>query len=453
MIGDRFLHLRGYDLRAHWRCLALVLFSAVMMGVLVSGCGRGEPATPEATATSAATATPLPTTPPTDTPVPTPVPDTPTPTPKVIQSEGEAFVPVTNGFDLDAGENPGEMVPGLDFILSAPSTGTLEFFPAGGAMFAFSGASPEEPNREQCANSPYLTHNKYVVAGLSSRYVCYQTSEGHAGYLQFTALSDERLSFMWRTFASAQSKFPPLSGARTFYAFAQDTFVPYDRKFDLDQGAEVDNGNPAGDFVVGDIGETYTVTLSPVDPAKFAFGNMYQQEPSLHDCMNLDDTLMHGKRETIVPLAVQNVCYQTREGRYGFLHFTEVTTAGVTFDWKTFEVASAKAPPPLPGAEPPAQAATPPPDCQGGELWFDVWPVATSCEAATGPWTATIFVEGHGGDCMYTYTWQDEVLAGPMAGSMTFDVHSEGGKIIGTASVTSGGVTVKGPVYIERKCP
>jgi len=319
-------------------------------------------------------------------------------------------------------------------------------------MFAFSGASVEQPSRDQCASSPYLTHNKHIVDELNSRYICYQTSDGHAGYLRFTALSAERLSFMWRTFVSAQPEFPPLSGARTYYAFAQDTFVPYDRKFDLDQGDEVEEGDSTGDFVVVDVGEPYTVTVSPVDPAKFAFGSMYQQEPSLHDCMNLDASLMHGRQETIAPLAVPNVCYRTREGRYGFLHFTEVTTQGVAFDWKTFEVASAKTPPPLPGAEE-TGSASPPSTCQGGELWLDVWPVSTSCEGATGPWTATIFVEGHGGDCMYTYTWQDEVQGGPMPGSMTFDVYSGGGKIIGTVSVTSGGVTVKGPVYVERKCP
>ncbi len=456
MIGDRMLCLRNAVLRAkvlRWCCLALVLFSAVVMGALGSGCGRGEPETPEATATLAVTATPVPTERPTETPSPTPEP-TLTPTPQVVQSEGEVTVPVTNGFDLDAGENPGEMRPGLDFILSSPSTGTLEFFPAGGAMFAFSGASPEQPDQEQCANSPYLTHNKHVITELKSRYVCYQTSEGRPGYLHFTALGDARLSFTWLTFVSPQPEFPPLSGARTYYAFAQDTFVPYDRKFDVDQGVEVESEDPAGDFVIADIGETYTVTLTPVDPAKFAFGQMYQQEPSLHDCMNLDASVMHSKRETIAPLAVDNVCYRTREGRYGFLHFTEVTTAGVTFDWKTFEVASAQAPPPLPGAvEEPTQAVTPPPTCQGGELWLDVWPVAISCEAGSEAWTATIFVEGHGGDCVYTYAWQDEVQGGPMTGSMTFDVYSGGGKIIGTASVTSGGVTVTGPVYVERKCP
>jgi hypothetical protein len=63
---------------------------------------------------------------------------------------------------------------------------------------------------------------------------------------------------------------------------------------------------------------------------------------------------------------------------------------------------------------------------------------------------ATIFVEGLGGDCVYTYAWEGEVKGGPISTSMTFDVPSSGfgSAIVGTASVTSAGATVSADVFV-----
>jgi hypothetical protein len=83
--------------------------------------------------------------------------------------------------------------------------------------------------------------------------------------------------------------------------------------------------------------------------------------------------------------------------------------------------------------------------CAPGPLELDAWPVGTTC--VSGGWTATIFVEGRGGNCTYTYAWEGIVQAGPMSGSTTFDI-SGGGAIAGTVSVTSGGETVTKGLYI-----
>jgi hypothetical protein len=67
-----------------------------------------------------------------------------------------------------------------------------------------------------------------------------------------------------------------------------------------------------------------------------------------------------------------------------------------------------------------------------------------------------IFVEGHGGDCMYTYSWEGEIQGGPMSGSMTFGVHSAGfgNTVVGRAAVTSAGERVEREVYVEAPdCP
>jgi hypothetical protein len=87
--------------------------------------------------------------------------------------------------------------------------------------------------------------------------------------------------------------------------------------------------------------------------------------------------------------------------------------------------------------------------CAGDPLQLDAWPVDQVCTGST--WKATIFVEGHGGDCQYTYAWERQVQGGPMLGPMTFEVKSasRGSAIVGEASVTSGEQTVVVGLHIR----
>jgi hypothetical protein len=92
--------------------------------------------------------------------------------------------------------------------------------------------------------------------------------------------------------------------------------------------------------------------------------------------------------------------------------------------------------------------------CTGGSLRLDAWPVASACTESG--WTATIFVEGHGGDCQYTYAWERETRGGPTPNSMTFEIKSAGfgNAIVGQASVSSGGESVKVGLYVPPpRCP
>ena len=89
--------------------------------------------------------------------------------------------------------------------------------------------------------------------------------------------------------------------------------------------------------------------------------------------------------------------------------------------------------------------------CQGSPLRFDAWSVKKVCTAAG--WTATIFVEGHGWDCSYTYAWQRQVQGRPTGGSMTFAVESAGyGAIVGEATVTSGDQTAVVGLHTPSDC-
>ena len=80
--------------------------------------------------------------------------------------------------------------------------------------------------------------------------------------------------------------------------------------------------------------------------------------------------------------------------------------------------------------------------------------MAKSC--TPGGWVATIFVEGHGGDCQYTYAWEGQVKGGPTSQSMTFQVKSAGWDtaIVGEASVTSAGKIAKVELHVPHpECP
>lgn len=137
-------------------------------------------------------------------------------------------------------------------------------------------------------------------------------------------------------------------------------------------------------------------------------------------------------------------------------YYERVGNARVRFWWE-------QGPPnaPLPGAPPPPVSGEPVPGegaptgpvtCEGGPLRLDAWPVNKVCTG--GGWTATVFVEGHGGDCQYTYAWERQVRGGPMSNAMTLDVKSAGpGAIVGEASVTSGGQTAVVGLYIPHGCP
>jgi serine/threonine-protein kinase len=105
---------------------------------------------------------------------------------------------------------------------------------------------------------------------------------------------------------------------------------------------------------------------------------------------------------------------------------------------------------PTPRTIQPTATVAPPPTavvgCEGGPLTLDAWDVGTAC--VPGGWTASIYVQGHGGNCLYTYFWQGEMKGGPMSGSMTFEAIGGSNAIIGTASVTSGGETAKRELFI-----
>ncbi|MGC9522165.1 MAG: lytic transglycosylase domain-containing protein [Anaerolineae bacterium] len=109
-------------------------------------------------------------------------------------------------------------------------------------------------------------------------------------------------------------------------------------------------------------------------------------------------------------------------------------------------------------AVPQQPAATPAPAvaaCSGGALTVDAWPL----ERVNTPegWKVRIFAEARGGNCVYTYAWNDEsdVRGAGMNGPIVFEVTSSrrGAAIVGTVVVISGDVTQRVALYIPSPEP
>jgi len=135
----------------------------------------------------------------------------------------------------------------------------------------------------------------------------------------------------------------PASALLGIHAEAQDTFIYFTTCIDLDEGRKLDGNSPGCDFSVYSGGDNMNVEFAPFFPTTFAFNSMLLTQPTLDQCMGLKG--MSSDTLTITP---QNhfICYQTKNGRYGYLTFKEIDLDnGITFDWRTFEVAKLRTEP------------------------------------------------------------------------------------------------------------
>lgn len=93
--------------------------------------------------------------------------------------------------------------------------------------------------------------------------------------------------------------------------------------------------------------------------------------------------------------------------------------------------------------------------CSGGPLVLDAYPLER-VNTIEG-WKARVYAGGRGGDCVYTYAWNDEtdVRAENVRGAVTFEVSSSrrGEVIVGTVVLSSAGETVRVGVYIHPPAP
>jgi len=77
-------------------------------------------------------------------------------------------------------------------------------------------------------------------------------------------------------------------------------------------------------------------------------------------------------------------------------------------------------------------------------LEIQLWDIAGTEQCSDAMWSKLVYINGRGGDGVYTYYWNDELLAGPTNGSYTHKMHTTGGAIVGTGKVVSGDGQVAG---------
>ena len=83
-------------------------------------------------------------------------------------------------------------------------------------------------------------------------------------------------------------------------------------------------------------------------------------------------------------------------------------------------------------------------------LEMELWDIGGTEQCSRTMWYKSVFIQGRGGNGVYTYYWNGEKLAGPTSESYTFEMHTTGGAMVGTGKVVSGdGQVVERDLYIQ----
>jgi hypothetical protein len=84
------------------------------------------------------------------------------------------------------------------------------------------------------------------------------------------------------------------------------------------------------------------------------------------------------------------------------------------------------------------------------QLLFDFYQLDGTQQCNGEAWTIYLFMQGRGGNGIYSYYWNDELLAANQSGSHTFPVNSGGGPITGIGRVTSGNLTAEKELFLTK---
>jgi hypothetical protein len=99
----------------------------------------------------------------------------------------------------------------------------------------------------------------------------------------------------------------------------------------------------------------------------------------------------------------------------------------------------------------PSPTPTPTVACLGGPFSAEAWAIE-KFNLPEGGWKAIIYTRGHGGDCAYTYAWNElgEIKGGPTHEGVMFEVTRETrtGTIVGTVLVISGDQTLEVGIHV-----
>lgn len=114
------------------------------------------------------------------------------------------------------------------------------------------------------------------------------------------------------------------------------TVTELPRCFDLDAGTVGAVANPNCEFNMHPHEAEFTLIFEPIQPSRFGFSGVFPEPPT--EAMCAGSQHLSGSSEVIAPLASFYICYQTGEGRFGYLHFLDMTNEPltVTLEWHTY---------------------------------------------------------------------------------------------------------------------
>lgn len=114
------------------------------------------------------------------------------------------------------------------------------------------------------------------------------------------------------------------------------TVTELPRCFNLDAGTVGAVANPNCEFNMHPHETALTLVFEPIQPARFGFSGVFPEAPT--EAMCAGSQHLSGTSEVIAPLASFYICYQTGEGRFGYLHFLDMTEEPltVTMEWHTY---------------------------------------------------------------------------------------------------------------------
>jgi len=131
-----------------------------------------------------------------------------------------------------------------------------------------------------------------------------------------------------------QSSVPPPAEGPLWEGATTITELP--RCFNLDAGTVGSDSNPNCDFNLRPHESAGTLFFEPIMPARFGFGGVFPEPPT--EAMCAGSQHLSANSEVIAPAAMFYICYQTGNGRFGYLHFLQMTDdpPTVSLEWHTF---------------------------------------------------------------------------------------------------------------------
>jgi hypothetical protein len=114
------------------------------------------------------------------------------------------------------------------------------------------------------------------------------------------------------------------------YSQGAGVTMPADSCFDLDAGSGASCGSAGSDFRYQISGFPFDNEADPVHGT--AFSNSMGSAPSKATCQSA--SMSSGDRELD---SGRYYCYQTSDGRYGYLHPTSLSIVSMEFDWYTYQ--------------------------------------------------------------------------------------------------------------------